>query len=91
MVNRIAEFDGSIVVDRTKGEVAARCDAEAANVLCERLLFDVPEGGTQDLDESMIRGAVAQQAAGKLKDAVGGRGEEATDRRTGGSAPTPPS
>ncbi len=128
MINRIAEFDGSIVVDRTKGEVAARCDAEAANVLgmnmvheivtgkrsvedarettaqntvaytmgreapyCERLLFDVPEGGTQDLDESMIGGAVAQQAAGKLKDAVTGRGEEATDRRTGGSAPTPPS
>jgi hypothetical protein len=26
-------FDGSILVDRTRGEVAARCDSEAANVL----------------------------------------------------------
>ncbi len=97
----IARFDGSIIVDRTKGEVAARCDAEAANMLgmnmvhelvtakrtveeareataqntiayatgrsspyTERILFDLPQGGTQDLDESMISGAVVQQAAG---------------------------
>jgi hypothetical protein len=116
----VAMFDGSILVDRTRGEVAARCDSEAANVLglnmvhelvtgkrtveearhiseqstvaynlgreapyAERLLFEVPEGGTEDLDEGHLAGAVLQQAAGKLKDAVipGGR-EEATDRRT---------
>ena len=29
----VAMFDGSILVDRTRGEVAARCDSEAANVL----------------------------------------------------------
>jgi hypothetical protein len=116
----VAMFDGSIVVDRTRGEVAARCDSEAANVLglnmvhelvtgkrtveearhtseqstvaynlgreapyAERLLFEVPEGGTEDLDQSHLSGALLQQAAGKLKDALTpGGGEEATDRRT---------
>jgi hypothetical protein len=116
----VAMFDGSILVDRTRGEVAARCDSEAANVLglnmvhelvtgkrtveearhtseqstvaynagrqapyAERLLFAVPEGGTEDLDKSHLSGALLQQAVGKLKDAATpGGGEEATDRRT---------
>ena len=29
----LAEFDGSVIVERTKGEVSARCDMEAANIL----------------------------------------------------------
>ena len=126
MISLISEFDGSIVVDRTKGEVAARCDAEAANMLgmnmvheivtgkrtveeareatahntvaysmgrsapyAERLLFDAPQGGTEDLDEAMIAGAVVKQAAGKLKDLVTGGDDEATERRTGAGAETP--
>jgi hypothetical protein len=50
----------------------------------ERLLFEVPQGGTEGLDESMITEAILSQAAGKLKDAVTGAdgGDEATDRRT---------
>jgi hypothetical protein len=48
----------------------------------ERLLFDVPHGGTEDPDESHLSGAVLQQAMGRLKDAIGG--EETTDRRTHG-------
>ncbi len=120
MVHLIAMFDGSILVDRTRGEVAARCDSEAANVLglnmvheivggkrtveearqtsadqtvaynmgraapyAERLQFDVPAGGTEDLDRPMIAGAVVRQAAGKLKDVVTGSGDEKSDRRTG--------
>ncbi len=123
MFDAIARFDGSILLDRTRGEVAARCDSEAANVLgvnmvheivtgkrsvedaretsaqntvaynmgrpapyAERLLFDVPHGGTEDLDESMISGAVVQQTAGKIKDVFTGSDEEATDRRTGPDA-----
>jgi hypothetical protein len=115
----IAMFDGSILADRTRGEVSARCDSEAANVLglnmvhelvtgkrtveeardvstqntvaynlgreapyAERLLFEVPHGGTEDLDESMIGGAVLRQTAGKIKDLVTGAGEP-TDRRSG--------
>jgi hypothetical protein len=49
----------------------------------ERLLFEVPEAGTEDLDESHLSGSLLQQAVGKLKDAVTpGGGEEVTDRRT---------
>jgi hypothetical protein len=48
-----------------------------------RLLFEVPQSGTEDLDGSKRSGAVLQQMAGRLKDAVTG-GEEATDRRTPG-------
>jgi hypothetical protein len=116
----VAEFDGSILLDRTKGEVSARCDSEAANVLglnmvheivtgkrtveearrissentvaynlgraapyAERLLFDVPNDGTADLDHSMIASPILHQTAGKVRDAVSGEKEEATDRRTG--------
>jgi hypothetical protein len=115
----VTMFDGSILLDRTKGEVAARCDSEAANVLglnmvheivtgkrtyeearevssqntvaynlgrsapyAERLLFDVPEGGTQDLDEPLVGRPIVEQAAGKVKDLLTGDSEEATDRKS---------
>ena len=120
MFHLIALFDGSIICDRTRGEVSARCDSEAANVLglnmvheivtgkrtyeqarhvseqstvaynmgrnapyAERLLFDIPQGRTQDLDEGHIAGAVVQQAAGKIKDFVTGTDEEPVERLTG--------
>ena len=123
MFDDIALFDGSILLDRTRGEVAARCDSEAANVLgmnmvheivtgkrsyeeareisqqntvaynmgraapyAERILFEVPQGGTEDLDRSAISGAVVQQTAGKIKDTVTGGGSEATDRSSGPGA-----
>ena len=120
MFHLIAMFDGSIICDRTRGEVSARCDSESANVLgmnmvheivtgkrtvedarktavestvaynmgrsapyAERMLFEVPQGGTEDLDKSEISGAILRQTAGKIKDVVTGSEEEATDRRTG--------
>jgi len=120
MFHLIAMFDGSILCDRTRGEVMARCDTESANVLgmnmvheivtgkrtfeearkiavestvaynlgrsapyAERILFEVPQGGTEDLDKSEISGAILRQTAGKIKDVVTGSEEEATDRRTG--------
>jgi len=120
MFHLIAMFDGSILCDRTKGEVMARCDTESANVLgmnmvheivtgkrtfeearkiavestvaynlgrsapyAERILFEIPQGGTEDLDKSEISGAILRQTAGKIKDVVTGSEEEATDRRTG--------
>src|SRR5437868_14666129 len=49
----------------------------------ERILFEVPQGGTEDLDKSEISGAILRQTAGKIKDVVTGSEEEATDRRTG--------
>ena len=102
LTHLITMFDGSILVDRTRGEVAARCDSEAANVLGLNMVHELvtgkrtveearhlsEQGGTEDLDQSHLAGAVLQQAAGKLKDAVTG-GEEATDRRTPADPRTP--
>ena len=121
MFHLVAQFDGSILLDRTKGEAAARCDTESANVLglnmvheivtgkrtvedarktavestvaynlgrsapyAERLLFEVPQGGTEDLDKSMLSGPLLRQMTAKIKDVLTGRKTEATDRRTGG-------
>jgi hypothetical protein len=119
MIDRIAQFDGSILVDRTRGEVSARCDSEAANVLglnlvheivtgtrtvdearetssqntvaynlgrsapyAERLLFELPRGGTEDLDKPVIARPIAQQVAGLVKDAVTGDNAPATEVRS---------
>ena len=40
------------------------------------------QGGTEDLDDSAISGAILGQVAGKLKDIVTDDGEEATNRLT---------
>jgi hypothetical protein len=40
----IAMFDGSILVDRTRGEVWARCDSEAANVLGLNMVHELVTG-----------------------------------------------
>lgn len=42
--NELAKFDGSVIVERTKGEVAARCDMEAANILALNLMHEIVEG-----------------------------------------------
>jgi hypothetical protein len=44
LVHLITMFDGSIIVDRTKGEVAARCDSEAANVLGLNMVAEIVTG-----------------------------------------------
>lgn len=40
----LAEFDGSVVVERTAGEVSARCHDEEANCLALNLMHDIVEG-----------------------------------------------
>lgn len=37
----LAEFDGSVVVERTAGEVSARCHDEQANLLALNLMHDI--------------------------------------------------
>ena len=108
--DELAAFDGSVVPERTKGEVSARCDMEEMNYLAlnlmhdivtgrrsveearkhyaetatafmmnrpapytEGLKFEVPHGGTADLDEVMIAGAMAHQTVEKAKDMLTGR------------------
>jgi hypothetical protein len=40
----LAAFDGSVVVERTAGEVSARCHDEQANFLALNLMHDVATG-----------------------------------------------
>lgn len=40
----IARYDGSVVVERTKGEMSARCDKEEMNFLALNLAHDVATG-----------------------------------------------
>jgi hypothetical protein len=37
----LARFDGSVIVERTKGEMSARCDREEANLLALNLAHDI--------------------------------------------------
>jgi hypothetical protein len=40
----LAAFDGSVMIERTKGELSARCGGEAANFLALNLAREVAEG-----------------------------------------------
>lgn len=40
----LAKFDGSVIVERTKGEVSARCDMEAANILAFNMMHEIVNG-----------------------------------------------
>jgi hypothetical protein len=40
----LAEFDGSVIVERTAGELAARCHDEQANLLALNLAHDIVTG-----------------------------------------------
>jgi hypothetical protein len=43
-LSALAEFDGSVIVDRTAGEVSARCHDEQANFLALNLMNDIVTG-----------------------------------------------
>ena len=40
----LAQFDGSVIVERTAGEVSARCHDEQANLLALNLMHDIVTG-----------------------------------------------
>jgi hypothetical protein len=44
-VGPLAQFNGSVLVDRTRGELIAHCDREATNVLALNLAHDIVRGG----------------------------------------------
>jgi hypothetical protein len=44
MFTSLAEYDGSVVVERTAGEVSARCHDEEANNLALNLMHDIVQG-----------------------------------------------
>lgn len=43
--DELAQFDGSVIAERTKGTLAARCDKEPMNFLALNLAHDVATGG----------------------------------------------
>lgn len=42
--DEIAAFDGSVIIDRTRGELGARCDKEPANFLAVNLAYEIATG-----------------------------------------------
>lgn len=50
-ISALAEFDGSVVVERTVGEVSARCHDEQANMLALNLMHDIVTGA-KSVDEA---------------------------------------
>ncbi|MFN2431625.1 MAG: hypothetical protein ABR599_02185 [Gemmatimonadota bacterium] len=49
--DELAAYDGSVIVERTKGEISARCDKEMANFLALNLANDIVEG-EKSVDEA---------------------------------------
>jgi hypothetical protein len=43
-IAELAQFSGSVIVDRTKGEIAVRCDTEANNTIALNLANDIIRG-----------------------------------------------
>lgn len=44
MYDELAQYDGSVVLERTSGEISARCDKEGANFLALNLAHDIVTG-----------------------------------------------
>ena len=44
MFDDLAQFDGSVMVERTKGEISARCEKELANFLALNLAHEIVTG-----------------------------------------------
>ncbi|MCA1562116.1 MAG: hypothetical protein LC753_04320 [Acidobacteria bacterium] len=42
--DELIQYDGSVILERTKGEIAARCDKEEANFLAINLAHDIATG-----------------------------------------------
>ena len=50
MFGPLAEFDGSVIVERTAGEVSVRCSDEHANFLALNLVHDLVTGSKDVLE-----------------------------------------
>jgi hypothetical protein len=56
----LAMYDGSVIVERTKGEMSARCDKEGANFLAINLANEVATGRRSVEDARRMYGAEIQ-------------------------------
>jgi hypothetical protein len=71
--DELAAYDGSVIVERTKGEISARCDKEGANFLALNLARDIVDGKTtvEDAKKRYAEHIMAMKA-GKQTDYVKG-------------------
>jgi hypothetical protein len=44
LYDELAQYDGSVIVERTRGEMSARCDKEGANLLALNLAHEIVTG-----------------------------------------------
>jgi hypothetical protein len=73
--DELAHYDGSVIVERTKGEISARCDKEGANFLALNLANDIVRGN-KSVEE-------ARQAYGEaIKQMMDGNPPEAMQKLT---------
>ena len=65
-VDALFRYDGSVIVERTKGELAARCDKEEANFLAINLAHDIVTGKrTVDDARKFYSDSIAMMMKGK--------------------------
>ncbi|MGI8560355.1 MAG: hypothetical protein ACR2J7_02730 [Luteimonas sp.] len=56
MYDELAQYDGSVVLERTSGEMSARCDKEGANFLALNLANDIVTGKRSVADARKMYG-----------------------------------
>ena len=61
MFDDLARYDGSVIVERTKGEISARCDKEGANFLALNLAHEIV-AGKRSVDDARAEYARQVQA-----------------------------
>lgn len=54
--DELAAYDGSVIVERTKGEISARCDKEGANFLALNLANEIAMGSRTPQDARRMYG-----------------------------------
>ncbi len=60
MYDELAMYDGSVVLERTSGEISARCDKEGANFLALNLAQDIVAGKRSVQDARKMYGEQAK-------------------------------
>ena len=73
MFDDLAMYDGSVIVERTKGEMSARCDKEGANFLAINLAHDIITGKrTVEEARSMYGATMKSVMQGEMPEYVRG-------------------
>jgi hypothetical protein len=70
-VGDLARFDGSVIVDRTRGELSARCDKEENNRLALNMADEISRGKRSVSDaRAFLTKTIAMRMAGKSSESM---------------------